>query len=210
MHCFQRYRKILILFFLLVTETTCFPTLSQTISEKVKKVDEQTFSIINQIDIKPLNYIMCFFTLLADCLFLIPIVGFVLFFFDPKKFKSNFFTFLFILLLGGLLIHILKIIIQRPRPLKMFSDVKILLEPLKENSFPSGHAQAIFTTAIFLFKKIKKFLLLFITIALLSAISRIYVGVHYLSDIVVGAFIGCFVTLVVFFFIERKKQQIES
>jgi undecaprenyl-diphosphatase len=83
-----------------------------------------------------------------------------------------------------------KEIFQRIRPCMTLSDA---LTPLGCNgtySFPSSHALNNFAAATFfyrLFPKLKW--ILFIT-ALLVALSRVYLGLHYPSDILGGAIIG--------------------
>ncbi len=86
--------------------------------------------------------------------------------------------------------NVLKEWVQRIRPCNALSNV---ITPLGCNgtySFPSNHALNNFAAAMFyyrLFPKLKW--ALFIT-ATLIAISRVYIGVHYPSDILGGAIIG--------------------
>jgi|SRR3989344_5859526 len=95
----------------------------------------------------------------------------------------------FLLYLG--LTGLLKIIIARPRPFiglnnSMVSDVN----PYR--SFPSGHATAVFTLIPFFdFNKILYYAWIFI--AVIVSLSRVYLGVHYLSDVVFGALLGIFI-----------------
>lgn len=88
---------------------------------------------------------------------------------------------------------VLKEIVQRIRPCNALSDV---ITPLGCNgtfSFPSNHALNNFAAATFfyiLFPRLKW--ALFITASLIS-VSRVYLGLHYPSDILGGAIIGsCF------------------
>lgn len=84
----------------------------------------------------------------------------------------------------------LKEMIGRIRPCNDLPDVNILAGCTSSFSFPSAHAVNNFAVAVFfsmLFPKFKW--ALFIT-AFLLALSRVYVGVHYPSDIIGGALIG--------------------
>ena len=86
--------------------------------------------------------------------------------------------------------RLLKEYFARPRPCDILSDVLTPLGCTGTYSFPSNHALNNFAAAIFfyrLFPKLKW--ILFIT-ALLISISRVYLGLHYPSDILGGAVIG--------------------
>lgn len=86
--------------------------------------------------------------------------------------------------------HILKPFIERLRPCNTLQDVRLLVGCSHSYSMPSSHAVNNFAVALFwgrLFPKLKIFL--YVT-ASLVALSRPIVGVHYFSDIFVGAIIG--------------------
>ncbi len=58
------------------------------------------------------------------------------------------------------------------------------------HSFPSGHTVATFAGMVMLGLLFKKFKPLTWTLAVLMGVSRVIVGAHYPSDVIVGAFIG--------------------
>jgi len=61
----------------------------------------------------------------------------------------------------------------------------------KDPSFPSGHTTSSFAVAWIIFKKLpKKFGIPALILAALIALSRLYVGVHYPTDVLAGVFIG--------------------
>jgi len=101
-----------------------------------------------------------------------------------------------ILLMAGLtgayqLNHFVKEIIARPRPFMVLPDVNKLVE-VSGFSCPSTHSTMAFMAAFILTKYFKKWYI-FYGLALLVAISRPYVGVHYPSDIALGAIEGSIV-----------------
>jgi undecaprenyl-diphosphatase len=85
----------------------------------------------------------------------------------------------------------LKQIFHRARPYVSLENVrKLVAENSDYASFPSGHAAIFFAiaTAIFFFNR--KLGIFSFVIALLVGVARVYVGVHWPIDVVVGAFVG--------------------
>lgn len=91
---------------------------------------------------------------------------------------------------------ILKEMIERPRPYVVIPGMTSGDVSAEGFSFASSHAIAAFAfaTAIILFQQQKKRTLLSYGIAFLFSYSRIFLGVHYLSDILAGAGIGILTT----------------
>ena len=96
------------------------------------------------------------------------------------------------LLLGFAVTNLaLKHIIHRIRPYDVISSLNILVKPERSFSFPSGHATASFAAAWALFRLApKKVGVPALLLAILIALSRLYVGVHYPTDVLAGAAIG--------------------
>lgn len=96
-------------------------------------------------------------------------------------------------LLGSLIInnHIIKNIVQRPRPFVTFTDLQILIPTPSEFSFPSGHTASSFAAAgVFYSNLPKKFGVPAVILAGLIGLSRLYVGVHYPTDVIAGIVMG--------------------
>ncbi len=99
---------------------------------------------------------------------------------------------LFIVLLVALTsTEAIKLVVSRERPENRDEDVYIM----QDLSFPSGHATNAFATAVVL-SGFGGLGLLPIPIAGLIAFSRVYLGQHYLSDVITGAIIGSSVALI--------------
>ena len=64
------------------------------------------------------------------------------------------------------------------------------IAPVRTDSFPSSHATTAFAGAVVLSFLLPRFWPLFIAAATLVAFSRLYVGVHYPTDVIAGAAIG--------------------
>lgn len=92
---------------------------------------------------------------------------------------------------------ILKNLIQRPRPFINISTVHLLISKPTSYSFPSGHTAASFAAVGIIFSTLKKFRIYAIILALLIAFSRMYLFVHYPSDILGGILLGLFCSKIV-------------
>ena len=75
----------------------------------------------------------------------------------------------------------------------MIDGLVLLIEKQKDYSFPSGHTCASFAAAGVYWRMMpKKYAVLLLILAALIACSRLYVGVHYPSDVLAGLAIGLF------------------
>jgi len=87
--------------------------------------------------------------------------------------------------------EIVKLIDFRLRPYDVFSNVRLLVSPEMDSSFPSGHTLIVTGGAIVaLIRMNRKWAFLLTVEAALVSFSRIYVGVHYPTDVLGGALLG--------------------
>lgn len=100
---------------------------------------------------------------------------------------------LYALLLSGGIVLCLKFGIVESRPFETLSHVNQLVAPSEPNSFPSGHTSSTFSVVTVLvheFRQKKLLVIPLIIFALLIGFSRVYCGLHYPLDVVVGAMVG--------------------
>lgn len=86
--------------------------------------------------------------------------------------------------------HVVKEVVARVRPCWELSDVRLLVPCGGGKSFPSSHAVNNFAFAVVMSYYFRRYRVVFYVVATFIALSRIYVGVHYPSDVVSGAIIG--------------------
>ena len=91
---------------------------------------------------------------------------------------------------SGVAVQIGKFIWHRPRPLLALFDVHLVDVPRFTHSFPSGHAMTAFAVAIAISIFLPKLRYILLFVAFATALSRIYLGVHYPLDVTFGAFVG--------------------
>jgi undecaprenyl-diphosphatase len=96
---------------------------------------------------------------------------------------------------ADLLALALKVATDRPRPFETIPQADPLIGATVGQSMPSGHAATSFAGAVILTYLLPRAAPLFLLFATAVAFSRVYVGVHYVSDVLVGALLGTAVGL---------------
>jgi len=133
--------------------------------------------------------IFVFITHLGDAGIMWIIIGLVMCFI-PKYRKSGItmlLALLLMLIIGNLTI---KPIVARVRPYEFMDHVKLLIEKPSDFSFPSGHTFSSFAAAYSVFLYRRKMGGIFLGIAFLIAFSRLYLCVHFPSDVLCGVIFG--------------------
>ena len=112
----------------------------------------------------------------------------------PKQTRPAGIAALLALSVGALITNVaVKNIVARTRPYEVIDGLAILIERQKDFSFPSGHTNASFAAAFALFKTLPaRWGAAALVLAGLIALSRLYVGVHYPSDVLGGVLFGLF------------------
>lgn len=87
------------------------------------------------------------------------------------------------------LVSLINFFIQRPRPFDVL-DVNLLFYKPTDPSFPSNATVVIFALALSIFSADKKIGLVALILASIYGFLRVFVGVHFPLDVLVGAFIG--------------------
>lgn len=81
---------------------------------------------------------------------------------------------------------ILKHLIQRPRPFVTMPTIQLLIPEPRSFSFPSGHTSTSFVAVGIICSQLRRYKVQVIVLACLIAFSRLYLFVHYPSDVLAG------------------------
>jgi len=157
------------------------------------------FIVMNPLHSGFLDQIFIYTTYLGDGIFIIAVA--IILFFSKRKFLSL--MILSSYLLSGIIAQILKYFIVEARPafyLEKMNYPYFIDEVTLHNyhSFPSGHTASIFALAAVLafFIKNKTYSIIFLIVAALVGYSRIYLGQHFMDDVLAGSVIGVFSSII--------------
>ena len=117
-------------------------------------------------------------------------VLFILAFKGKKDFREVVFLGLSFALGFLVLVSAGKEIFARPRPFVILEKLIVVDKTEKDFSFPSGHAFSIALLSVLIARKKDRWLVFFIPVTVLVGFSRVYLGVHYPSDVLVGLGLG--------------------
>ncbi len=105
----------------------------------------------------------------------------------------------------------LKLAIARVRPCRAIEEIRLIVACPKSFSMPSGHAISSFAFATPLYYMSRGFIPVIVRslpliLAALIAFSRIYLGVHYPSDVLAGALLGALISLLLILLYEGMER----
>jgi len=98
---------------------------------------------------------------------------------------------------------ILKHVFQRIRPSADIPTANLLITKPLSYSFPSGHTISSFAVAGVLAKYLKNYALEFFSLASLIAFSRLYLYVHYPTDVLAGAIFGLLCSAIIIYLFNK-------
>ncbi|WNY25205.1 phosphatase PAP2 family protein [Methanolapillus millepedarum] len=135
----------------------------------------------------------------------------IYFFWRPETRKISY-VIVGALLLSNFIILILKLAVDRPRPYIWLgvSDIEMLVEASPYTSFPSGHSASAFSTMIVVAWYFRKLIVFGMILATVAAVARVYLLVHYPSDVFAGAIIGIAFSLAFILIFEQFRKERQS
>ncbi|MBR2715411.1 MAG: phosphatase PAP2 family protein [Ruminococcus sp.] len=159
--------------------------------KKIQHLDDLVVKKIAKIHTPFLNRIMIIFTKLGNGAFIWWITLCFPFLLSKKTRSTGVYLTLALgvtFIVGEIII---KHIIGRMRPSSKLDDDELIIKRPKDYSFPSGHTASSFTAfTITMLRCTPAIFIPVLLVALIISFSRMYLRVHYLSDVVCGAALG--------------------
>ena len=149
-----------------------------------------------------LDKIFTIITMLGEQYFIIAVISLV--YWNISKRYGFILSFSFLVSVASS--EILKLLFHTKRPFEVLENLyPVRVETALGYSFPSGHTQAatsFFVTGSLFYKKINLFISALV-ISALVAISRLYLRVHWLIDVIGGLAIGFIISIIMYFILDE-------
>ena len=185
-------------------------------NHSIHHFDRTVINFIQGLESPVMTSFMKLITFLGSSVFIILLSISILFFlYKVLNHRSELILFIAALIGSNILCILLKLFFHRARP-----DLHRLIE-ISGFSFPSGHATNAMTVygilAFILWRNIRTksgrsvLILISLIMILLIGISRIYLGVHFPSDVIAGYFTGGFwISIAIWYYQRYKEKQYEQ
>ena len=151
-----------------------------------------------------LDSVMIFFTRLGDGGFIWILLALILLCFKKTRHCG--------LVMGGAMLlglifanGLIKNLVNRPRPCDLNDLIALLIPRPNESSFPSGHTTSSFAAAAVIFHFSRKWSIAAYFTACMIAFSRMYLYVHFPTDVLAGMLLGTFFALIALYLYRKVK-----
>lgn len=156
-----------------------------------------------------LDNVMKFFTQIGDVAAIWIVIAIIFLFI--KKYRNTGIKIAIGLILVSILGNLVfKNIFARPRPFILDKDIELLISAPFGFSFPSGHSFSSFVAATIIFLEDKRMGYFALLVAGLIAISRVYLYVHFPSDILAGMLLGILLGIIIDKIYSRRLENIRE
>lgn len=156
------------------------------------QLDHQLFLLVNHLPHNVLfDTIFSFISGIGTAGFVWVVIILILFIWEELKDKQGFYALIMALVLSYAIVEVgIKNFFRRPRPYITMPNIIEIGTISNSFSFISGHATVSFAAAYVLSHHHRRGKWVYYLLALLIAFSRIYLGKHYPSDVILGIILG--------------------
>ncbi|MCH1625242.1 undecaprenyl-diphosphatase [Fredinandcohnia quinoae] len=170
----------------------------------ISEMNVSLFRMINDLG-KEFTFLNPIFIFIAQ--YTIYLLIAVVLFFLIKKERRMIFSAVISLIIAEIGARLVGLLHSNNQPFAELDNVNQLVEKAVDNSFPSDHTIIFFALCFtfFLFKKGFWWIIL----ALFVGISRIWVGVHYPADVIVGAILAIGSSLLIYKIIQKTQNKVQ-
>ena len=160
------------------------------LKEWILNFDHSIFFFFQHLQRPWLDYFLAWPTCLGTDVPALSLLVAGIFIFDKKRSDPSIPAALTAILMTDWLTPFLKDFFHRPRPHIYWEHVNILFSKPGNDAFPSGHAAIVFAAAFTLHHYYPQKMRWIYAAAVWIALTRIYVGAHYPTDLIGGALLG--------------------
>lgn len=173
--------------------------------EQLIQLDHRLFQKVNSVDTRVLTTILRLVTLMGYEISWIPFLIIFTIFWTPEILYGICGAYAF-----GIPIYLIKHFFSRDRPYKVLENVNVRDRKPISSSFPSAHTFYILTITFTIGILLDNWLIMIIAgvLTALTGLSRVYLGVHFPSDVAAGALYGVLAVLILVFNFPLLKVQI--
>lgn len=166
----------------------------------IKKSDVEVFFFLNNKlqHCKILSLSMRLITQLGSTIFSVALCIYLLFQSQKELYMFGW-LMTCTLIISQIIVQTLKRVVNRPRPYCVLQEANAKNPPKCRYSFPSGHTCAAFCIAIVLSLSFPYYSLIFFILAFIVGISRIYLGYHYPTDVLIGGVLAVISFVIVYY-----------
>ncbi len=173
--------------------------------------DSACFNLVESVSCPFLDFMMVFFTKLGDA-GVLWIAASVIMLFIKRYRKIGVLSLVSLVVCFLLGTYGIKPLVGRVRPYEGIEGLRLIVPPLSDFSFPSMHTATAFSCAVVFCKGGKWLGVSAVAISAIIGVSRVYLHMHYASDVIAGAVFGTLIAFVVMWFsklISRKRLILE-
>jgi undecaprenyl-diphosphatase len=118
------------------------------------------------------------------------VVAFIYFFYGQSALLEVIKHVIPVIFLSLAIYWVVKLSVRRKRPFDLLKEVSADVPPLDKYSFPSGHTMNNLAVGFTVFAEIPSIGWIMLLMPITWGLLRVYYGVHWLSDIIAGIFLG--------------------